>query len=268
MIVIYILIFIFGLIIGSFINVVIYRLPKGQNFVSGRSRCPKCRKILKWYDLIPLASFLILGGKCRYCGKKISWSYFIIELSSGILFLLSFIRLAGEGTAHWLMALFLLEVFLILFMTDLKYLILPDKIIFTALGAILIFGVLERLNIIKTTFDFITIGSILTAIFLSFLVFFFWYISKGKWIGLGDSKLVALIGLTFGSIGGIMVIYIAIIVGALVGLALLITKRANMKTKLPLGSFICLSAILYFFAGDVIMKLVDSTGIFRGFFNF
>ena len=263
-----ILIFCLGLIIGSFINVLIYRLPKNQNFVTGRSHCPHCLTVLKWYDLIPLASFLILGRKCRYCRKKISWQYFWVELASGTIFLLAFIRLAGAGADLWLMSLFLLLVFLILFVMDLKYLILPDKIIITAVCVVLIFGLLEKFGILAESFGFLSGGNILAALALSLFLFFFWFVSKGKWIGLGDSKLAVLIGLVFGPIGGLAVIYLAVVLGALTGLILLATHKASLKTKLPLGSFICLAAALFVFAGDAIIKAVGQLGIFPNIFMF
>jgi len=262
----YILIFCLGLIFGSFANVLIYRLPRNENFVSGRSRCPQCRKTLSWYDLIPLLSFLTLNGQCRHCGKKISWQYFVIELCSGVLFLAVYLNTqnlsVGASIFSFLILAILLETFLILFMTDLKYLILPDKIVFFALGAVIVFGALEKLKIIETSFGFLNWPNILTGLIFSAVLLLLWLVSGGRWIGLGDSKLAALIGLVFGPVGGAMVIYIAIVIGALTGIFLLITKLAKLESKLPLGTFICLSAILYFFAGSAIIKLADSLGLY------
>ena len=129
---IYIFVLSFGLIVGSFLNCVIYRLEEGKSFLKGRSFCPDCKHTLSWRDLIPLLSFLILKGKCRYCQKKISWQYPSVELSTGILFLLIFNYTFPNllATGYWLLVASFL---IIIFVYDLKHYVIPDKVIYPAI---------------------------------------------------------------------------------------------------------------------------------------
>ena len=132
-----ILVYIFGLIVGSFLNCVIYRLEEGKSFLKGRSFCPDCKHTLSWQDLIPLLSFLILKGKCRYCKKPISWQYPLVELATGILFIL----ILNFSTRPGGVILFVVSCFLIvIFVYDLKHYIIPDKIIYPAIAIALIFN--------------------------------------------------------------------------------------------------------------------------------
>ena len=131
---IYFFIFLFGLTIGSFLNCVIYRLEKSESFLKGRSYCPNCKHILGWQDLIPVFSFLILKGKCRYCQQKISWQYPLVELFTGLIFLFVFYIL--HSTFYILISCFLI----VIFVYDLKYSLIPDKIIYPAIILSLIFN--------------------------------------------------------------------------------------------------------------------------------
>lgn len=143
-----ILIFIFGLLVGSFLNSIIYRLQSGESFLFKRSFCPYCRHKLGWQDLIPLLSFLILRGRCRYCSQKISLQYPLVELVTGILFVLMFWILDFE---FWILGFYLLIAcfLIIIFVYDLKHYIIPDKVIYPAILVVLIyqfFKVLEFEN--------------------------------------------------------------------------------------------------------------------------
>lgn len=254
----YLLTFVFGLVFGSFVNVLIYRIPRGENFVTDRSKCPHCHAYIEWYDLIPLLSFLVLNGKCRNCGAKISWSYFWVEFYSGLIFLVSFMVFGNIGVGSWLANVAILEIFLILFMTDVKELMLPD--------AVIIAGVAIALAGFKT-FNSISTEHLLAA--LVYLLFFsaVWSLSKGKWIGFGDGKLMFLIGLVFGAVASVIVLYMAVILGTILGLALLLFRKANLKTRLPLGAFICFSASVYIFFGNVIMSSLGSISLILNIFK-
>jgi leader peptidase (prepilin peptidase) / N-methyltransferase len=245
----YIFVFIFGTILGSFINVLIYRIPREENFVNSRSKCPHCQEILKWYDLVPLLSFLILRGKCRNCHHRISWSYFLVELYSGLIFLTTFVYLLNDPW-RMLAVIFISEILLILFMTDLKELFLPDSVILVGVAGVLI---------LFKTFNSFSLSHLLSAVI--FFIFFggMWFLSKGKWLGLGDGKLMFLIGLAFGTVAGVAILYGAIILGTVVALTLLISKKANLKTRLPMGSFICLSATVYIFVSNFLRYDILST---------
>ena len=131
-------IFLTGLIVGSFLNSVIYRLEQGQSFLKGRSFCPHCKHQLSWQDLIPLFSFLILKGKCRYCLQRISWQYPLVELATGIIFI--FISLTNSNIYAMAYLLLIACFFIIIFVYDLRHYIIPDKVIYPAIIAAGIFN--------------------------------------------------------------------------------------------------------------------------------
>ena len=226
--------FIGGLFVGSFLNVLIYRLPRSLPFVWGRSFCPHCHQELRWFDLIPVVSYLLLLGRCRYCKRHISLQYPAIELISGVLFVLA-------PSFAWLVAL---EIFLVLAMIDLRHLMIPD-------GLLLAMGVVAIA--MGNVFTYNHLASALGGAGFFFLL---WAVSKGKWIGFGDVKLAGVLGLLFGFPGVLVTIYVGILLGGAVSLVLLITQKAHMKTAIPLGSFLALSAILYIFFQQVIILLM------------
>lgn len=248
---IYFFIFLFGLAVGSFVNAVICRLPRGRG-LTGRSACPRCARPIVWYDLIPLASFFILKRRCRNCGGGISWCYPLVELYSGLAALGSFEWLGRSGLADAAFGFFLLMIFLTLSVIDFRHFILPDGVI--GAGA---FGALLYAFFGPGNFHPLAYQNILTALGLFIFFFLFWAASRGAWLGLGDAKLAALIGLVFGPLGGSAVIYLAIVLGAMVGIVLMAFKRAGPKTRLPFGSFICLTASLYLFFGYAIIQKMD-----------
>jgi leader peptidase (prepilin peptidase) / N-methyltransferase len=236
--------------------VLIYRLPKRENFVNSRSYCPNCKRTLNWYDLIPILSFLILRGRCRNCDKKISWTYPLIELVSGLIFVFSYLNFASYGSMYLIANIFLLEILLILFMTDLKQMILPDSAILSGIVVFLLVGVFELFSISARSFGVLTLSHLIAAV--AFFIFFLaiWFLSKGTWLGLGDGKLMFLIGLIFG-VSSLLIFYLAIIMGSVLALVLMAFRKVNLKSKLPLGSFICLSAAIFIFFSNVIMNKVE-----------
>lgn len=223
--------FLFGLIVGSFLNVLIYRIPRDQPFVAGRSHCPHCNHILAWYDLIPVASFLMLRGRCRYCGHTISPQYPIIEIISAIFFVF----------APSAPALIVLELFLILAIIDYQHFIIPD-------------GLLIALVIVSPFMGAISWNHVLAVLGCGGFFFALWAISKGRWIGFGDVKFAAVLGLLFGFPGAVVVIYIAVILGGLFGVILLVLHKATGKTPLPFGTLLGLCAIAFIFLEKPIMK--------------
>ncbi len=238
----YFLIFSLGLIVGSFVGVVIHRLPKSEQFISGRSRCPDCGHVLKWYDLAPIFSFLILSGRCRYCRNKISWSYPAIEICSGLIVAVSFLFLSPLGLAYWLFWVFISELFLILAFIDFRHFILPDSIIIAILISFVCYEIFGgKVAGISPVFSF---GNLAAALILFLVFFLIWSFSNGKGIGLGDAKLAGLLGLVLGFWNSVFILYLGIIMGVAAGLALILSKRGNLKTKLPFGAFICFSAII------------------------
>jgi prepilin signal peptidase PulO-like enzyme (type II secretory pathway) len=241
------LVFLIGLTVGSFANVVICRLPRKQS-IGGRSYCPDCGRILRWHDLAPILSFLALLGRCRYCRNKISWSYPVVEICSGAIWLFSFLFWQPFGFADWLFWVFILELFLILAFIDLKHLLLPNSIMTAILASFVCYSFLGSGDGLVGLF--FSPDNLASAAFFFFVFFLIWSFSNGKGMGLGDAKLAGLIGFVFGFWNSFFVLYLAIIIGALVGLALVALSKGGAKTKLPLGAFISLSAIFFVLFGQ------------------
>jgi leader peptidase (prepilin peptidase) / N-methyltransferase len=277
----YILIFIFGLIIGSFLNALIYRLKVGKKVIYGRSFCPFCKKSLGFWDLIPIASFIFLRGRCRYCRKKISWQYPLVELSTGLIFVLilhyQFLqailvhRSLGEGESYQLLAilfyLFISSVLILIFVYDLKHSIIPNKVILPAIGVSLIYWLSATIlylcgykqifyqlypNIWPLVSNpwLVLLGAIVAGGFFMLLVL----VSRGLWMGGGDIKIAILAGLILGFPQVILALFIAFISGALVGLFLIILKKKTLKSQVPFGPFLVLGIFVALFWGSNIVN--------------
>lgn len=250
----FIYIFFLGLIVGSFVNVVIYRLPRAESTIGGRSRCPKCDKKLAWYDLIPIASFLLLGGHCRVCGNKISPVYPAVELYSAFMFLASYWLFASFGLAVWIFTIFILELFLMLAIIDSRHLVLPDSLLIVLFIGVVVWSFIQRLIEDGNNFRIFGISSLVGAGVLFTVFFLIWLLSRGRGLGFGDVKLAGIIGLIFGFWSGLAILYIAIVCGALLGLFLMLARGVNLKTKLPFGTFICASATFYMLGGNIVLN--------------
>jgi len=248
------ILFIFGLFVGSFVNVVIDRIGKGETFVKGRSHCEFCKRDLKWFDLIPLLSFVFLKGKCRYCGKKLSYQYPLMEIVTGILFLFSFTYALSlfpfESVNFILVLLFSIVIscsLLSVFMIDLKYGIIPDNIIIfssiVTFAYLLYFG-----NFLQ---NFLTaIGS--AAFFLLLML-----ITKGKGMGMGDVKFAFLIGLLLGFPLVAISVYLAFLTGAIVSIILILAGLKKFKKDtIPFGPFLAACTLLSFFIGNKILEIL------------
>jgi leader peptidase (prepilin peptidase)/N-methyltransferase len=258
----YLVVTILGLVAGSFVDVVIYRIPRKQGVVWGRSFCPHCGRFLTAKDLVPLFSFFLLKGHCRYCSGKISWVYPIVEFASAGIWILAFYFFRYRAS-DLIFSIFFLEILLALFVIDLRKLLLPDKVILTGLVGTLFFGLFEKTGLIDLRFSIFSINHLIAALLLGGFSFAVWFLSRGKWLGFGDVKLLGWLGLVLGLEKGIGVFYLAIVLGGLTGLILLLTGRAKLSSKLPLGSFICFSAGLQILS---VFNLLDYFGwqlIFR-----
>lgn len=232
----YILIFIFGLVIGSFLNVVICRLNTKEKILVARSKCPECGAFLKWYDLIPIFSFLIQKGRCRYCHKKISWQYIIIEIITAYLFLLIFnfqFSIFNEFSIYQFSNLiFYLIIYcflIIIFVYDLKTYLIPDKIVYPAIIISLIF----RLFSIPEFWNYFLSALIPSAFFLLLIL-----VSRGKWMGMGDVKLAFLMGLVLGWPNIFIALMLAFCFGAIIGIFLILFGKKKMKSQIPFGPFL------------------------------
>lgn len=258
--------FVFGTIIGSFLNVVILRYNTGK-LILGRSSCFSCNKKLSWYELFPVFSFLFQLGRCKVCKSKISWQYPLVELFVGIVFFGIFFKLSDmffTSPKHLiLLSVYFMVIFSILIVIlvyDLRHKIIPDDLVYTfatiSLGSIF-FDISNFQLSIPTMLPTFS-GPIL---FLPF--FLLWFLSKGRWIGLGDGKLVLGIGWFLGLYAGISAIVISFWVGAIVGVVLVLIptlfskeKRLTMKSEIPFGPFLILGLMLVFFFEIDILSFV------------
>ncbi len=241
-----IFIFLFGLSVGSFLNCVIYRLalPKGRSF------CPHCKHKLSWQDLIPVFSFLILRGKCRYCKKPISPQYPLVEIATAILFVLIFWILdfeLGLTFGFWI----LISCFLIIiFVYDLKHFIIPDKVIYPAIIIALIFNFQFLIFNQFSIFNSLILSAIGASAFFLLIVL----ISRGKWMGIGDIKLAFLMGLFLGFPYILVALFFSFLIGAIIGIGLVLAKRKTLKSEVPFGPFLVTGTFIALFWGQKIIQ--------------
>jgi prepilin signal peptidase PulO-like enzyme (type II secretory pathway) len=260
--------FIVGLIIGSFLGAVNYRLKTAEDIVFERSHCPKCKKKIRWYDNVPLLSFVILWGQCRDCKKKISWEYPMIELVTGLLFaavawkFLGAWGLTADPTriftnndiiemSFWLFSVCYL---VLIFFHDLDFMLIPDAAIYPAIIVTLAYQGYKYLGSplgIATLKAPIT--SALFAAFVAALFFFFLiWISRGKWIGGGDVKLGFLAGAIVGWPKVLFVLFFAYMIGAVVSVILIALKKKTWKSQIPFGPFLVAGIFLVLFFSEQI----------------
>lgn len=242
--------FLIGIFVGSFLGVLSDRLPKNENPFSGRSRCDYCKHALGVLDLIPILSFLILKRKCRYCDHKLSFSYPIIELTTGALFA-STIYYLPSTIYDLLFYLFIVSSLTVVFFADLKYGIIPDKIIFPAI-------IISFSYLLTTTPSSLIINSISAVGAFGFFVLIslvFYLLTKKQSLGGGDIKLSLLMGLVLGFPNIIIGIYLAFLTGASVSIILIMWGRKKFfKDTIPFGPFLVIGTLLALFWGDFILQ--------------
>ena len=241
-------IFLFGCAIGSFLNVIRYRLPRKRNFVSGRSKCPGCGAQIAWYDNIPILSFLILGGKCRSCGARISWEYFITEISTGLCFALIWLKFPPlEAVAYFVFASILIACAGI----DYDFRIIPDRLTMPGLAMGFIFaGTLLKGpslggSLLDSLIGMAVGGGTLLGVSLAYRV-----IRGTEGMGGGDIKLMGMVGAFLGYKLALLTIFIASVGGAVVGLFLSRRAREGMKAALPFGVFLSPAALVCLLWGE------------------
>lgn len=247
----FIIFFILGAVLASFLNALEYRIKNNLNWVTTRSFCPKCKKTLKFYDNIPIVSFMFLKGKCRYCGEKISWQYPLVEFLLGLIFVFIFFNFSSEimliGT--WLEIFFycfISFVLVFIFIYDYKYLEVSDLITIGA-SLFLFFSFL--------VFDVRTVYSMLLSVFIGVSFFLLQFlISKGKWIGGGDLRIALFLGIVFDWQKILLVLWLAYIIGALISIILIYKNKKSMKSEIAFGTFLALSAFITLFWGDFIIN--------------
>ena len=242
-ILIYIYLFILGLVLGSFYNVVGLRIPEKQSLVKPRSHCPKCKRTLTTLDLIPVFSYLLLRGKCRGCGSKIPAFYPIMELSTGLLFMLAFYTYGFTGELF--VALTLISLLVIIFVSDFVYMVIPDKVLLFFIPLI----VIERIFIPLHPWWDPLVGAVVGFS----LLFLIALISKGG-MGGGDIKLFFVLGLALGLKLTLLAFFLATLVGAVYGVIGMIVGRFKKRQQIPFGPFIAIGALLSYFYGNSIIE--------------
>ncbi|MCC6934422.1 MAG: prepilin peptidase [Candidatus Yanofskybacteria bacterium] len=224
-----------GMLLGSFLSVLIGRWPHWRGVATGRSHCPNCMHTLAWYDLIPVASWAWLRGRCRYCGGPISPLYPALEVSVAAVLGIA-VALFGVGSWWSIIGLVILFGLIALFFFDLIHRMLPDVIVYPLTGVVLFRILLERPDLL--------VNALAAGVLLSAAFGLLYLRSRGRWLGLGDVKLAFTIGVLFGYPIAIGVTLVAIWVGALMGVGLMLFRRATMTTELPFGSFWTAAAIV------------------------
>ena len=262
-----IFVFIFGSVVGSFLNVCIYRLPLEQSIVKPRSHCPHCKKTIFWYDNIPLISYLILGGRCRFCKQKIPFRYFLVDFISACFFLIFYIRY-GLSFDFVFYNLFVCTLIIATFV-DIQHRIIPDEI---SLGGIVVGFLLNgfrglslspfsfnRLPILDSLLGILVGGGVIYLTGKAFDLVYFKLLKKGpidgetESMGGGDVKLLAMIGAFLGWKIALLTFFLAPFLGVIIGIVNLIIRKQH---TIPYGPFLSLAAFISIFWADRIFRLL------------
>jgi leader peptidase (prepilin peptidase)/N-methyltransferase len=260
---------VFGLIVGSFLNVCIVRLPRDRSIVSPPSHCPRCRASIKFYDNIPVISFLLLRGKCRNCGLPISWRYPLVELMNGLFYLWIVHAFGINGEAFLLMLL--CSSLIVITFIDFDHQIIPDVItlpgmlvgltlapfVMYALGEPLPFhlnSLIPHAGPYLTGFLNSLIGLLLGGGPLFAIGWLWEKLRHVEAMGGGDVKLMGMVGSFLGWKGALLTIMLGALVGSIVGLLLILLKRQSMQKVIPFGPFLALGAVATAFYGSDILS--------------
>jgi len=238
---------ILGLIVGSYLNVVVYRLPLGLSTVYPRSRCPGCGSLIRARDNVPVLSFLLLRGRCRTCGTAISWRYPLVEAATGALFVACLVRFGLAPQAA--VAIVFSCLMLVLALIDYDHMILPDRI--TLPGIVV--GLATQLwaplaGLVPAVIGALLGAGILLAVWGLWLV-----VRREEGMGLGDVKMLALVGAFLGWQGVLVTLFFGALSGSAVGLALMRRGSVDMRSKLPFGVFLSLGGLVALFFGDTLV---------------
>lgn len=235
-----------GLIFGSFVNALVWRLHEGKDWLRDRSECTHCHHKLTAKDLVPVFSYLYLRGKCRYCHKKIEDSPWI-ELGTMALFLVSYflwpVAFQGAGLFQFVMWLIMSVGLMALVAFDLKWYILPNKIVFPLIGL----AVIQELVVAFVFHGGLheIIGALAGVVIIAGLFYLIFQASKGTWIGGGDVKLGIMLGLLAGGpLNSLLLLFVASVCGIIISIPMVIAGKANRKTQLPFGPFLILGLVV------------------------
>ena len=255
-----IILFALGTALGSFLNVIIYRSITGESWVYGRSHCEHCKRKIYWFDNVPLLSYFFLRGKCRFCHKPISISHPVIEFLTGSLLVwwyvggAFFFRLTSQPF-HYVQPLFWLTVgvlLLIIFATDVLYMIIPDEPLVALTVLTLAYRISLMLSGVMQTPDFIR--TVIAAVCCSAFFFLLWAVTKGKGMGLGDVKFAFPFGLLLGWPNVLVGLFVAFVSGAVVSLVLVFLKKKKMKQVVPFGPFLIFGTVVALVWGNMLVQ--------------
>ena len=244
---IYIIVLIFGAVVGSFLNVCIHRIPEGKSIVSPPSSCPDCNKPIPFYDNIPIISYIILRGRCRNCKNTISLQYPLVEAVTGFFSIVLF-KQFGLSPQFFIYFVFISGLIVITFI-DLKYQIIPDIISLPGIGIGLLASYFLPHGILNSLIGILVGGGSL------FLVAFGYYFVTGReGMGGGDIKLLAMIGAFLSWQGVIITIFVGSFVGAIIGSILMIVKGKDSKYAIPFGPFLAFGGLIYLLFGEILIN--------------
>jgi leader peptidase (prepilin peptidase)/N-methyltransferase len=239
-----------GLIIGSFINAVVYRINAVESLME-RSHCPHCRKKVRWFDNVPLLSFILLSAKCRDCGEKISWQYPVVEALTGIVFaLLGNYFFNVIDLASWMQTSYYLVVFsllMIIFVYDFKYMEIPMLILWIGVGVSLAYYVFfdwQNFHNAASILDLKTMSGIIGGLVAGGFFYALAAYSKETWMGYGDAYLGLLIGLVVGWPNVVVALMLSFTIGALISVGLIVATKKTMKSQVPFAPFLITGTFL------------------------
>ena len=255
--VIYVFIFVLGTIIGSFLNVVVYRLGTGETIGRSRSRCFSCGKTLTWRELVPLVSFIKQKGKCRSCGSRISWQYPLVEFTTGVVFVLTWLSFWGAKMVpvgeFWSLAsivtlLIIWSLLIAISMYDIRHKIIPNQLVYPFIVLAFIWGILAEVGLPN-----IMAGAGAFAFFASL-----WFFSRGRWMGFGDAKLALGIGFLLGPWLTTVAIVLSFWIGTLIAVPFVLFQGGGLKTQIPFGPFLVVGTFISWLAGNQMLAVYQS----------
>jgi len=249
---------ILGLLVGSFLNVLVYRIHTAEELFWDRSKCPHCKKKIRWFDNIPVVSFVILKFRCRDCQKKISWQYPVVEILTGIVFaLISWKFFVLTDTTSWFPTayyLFISASLITILVYDFLYLEIPGSVLWVSIFCAIIFGLysdgISLLNLENNTLNLLDTKiypGVLSATVAFIFFFTLSFFSKEKWMGMGDAYLVILLGLILGWPEIILALFLSFAIGATYGIIMLAMKKKKMKSQVPFAPFLILGTFISIF---------------------
>lgn len=241
---IYVFIVVFGLAVGSFLNCLVFRLESGETLL-GRSYCRSCKKSLGLAELVPVASFLLQSGKCSNCHIKLSWQYLVVEFATALVFMAMFWKFQQAGlfiiAFWWCVSASLITIFAY----DMRKYEIPDVVLFPAIGIALAYRFWPTASLPN-----FLLAAAVGSLFFAALHFG----SKGAWMGFGDAKLAVLLGLLTGFPGILVALFVAFLLGGVLGAILLFLDKKGMKSQLPFAPFLILGTAASVFWGQQIVS--------------